>query len=86
VQVLAAPAAGATGRAGYVIGKQQLERAVDRNYLRRTLREIVRRRRPALAGFDIVVRLRTRCARNALPELASEAAALLDTLIASTSR
>jgi ribonuclease P protein component len=83
VQVLAAPAAGSTGRVGYVIGKQQLGRAVDRNYLRRLLRETVRRRRPALERFDVVVRLRIRCARNALPEVALEAAGLLDALVAS---
>ena len=86
MQVLAAPAANGAGRVGYVIGKQQLVRAVDRNYVRRILRETVRRRRPGLGGFDIVVRVRVRCARNVLPELAFEAAGLLDTLVASTHR
>lgn len=84
MQVLAAPAAAGTGRVGYVIGKHQLGRAVDRNYVRRILRETVRRRRPALGRFDIIVRLRVRCARNVLPGLALEAAGLLDTLVAST--
>jgi ribonuclease P protein component len=86
VQVLAVPAATGAGRVGYVIGKQQLVRAVDRNYVRRILRETVRRRRPALGCFDIVVRLRVRCARNVLPALALEAAGLLDALVASTHR
>ena len=86
MQVLAAPATTGTGRVGYVIGKHQLSRAVDRNYLRRILRETVRRRRPALGRFDVVVRLRVRCARNVLPGLALEAAGLLDALVASNHR
>jgi ribonuclease P protein component len=86
VQLLATPAAHGAGRVGYVIGKQQLARAVDRNYVRRVLREAVRRRRPAIARFDIVVRLRLRCARAALPALAAEAGELLDTLLAPSPR
>ena len=86
MQVLAAPAAAGAGRVGYVIGKHQLGRAVDRNYLRRILRETVRRRRPALGQFDIVVRLRVRCARSVLPGLALEAAGLLDALVAAKHR
>ncbi len=84
--MLAAPAAGAAGRVGYVIGKQQLGQAVDRNYARRVLREAVRMRRPALNRFDIVVRLRGRCERAALPKLALEAGELLDALVATIGR
>ncbi len=80
------PAPTGAGRVGYVIGKQQLIRAVDRNYVRRMMREAVRHRRPDLRRFDIVVRLRARCARNSLPTLALEAAGLLDALVASTNR
>jgi ribonuclease P protein component len=86
LQLLAAPAAGAAGRVGYVIGKQQLAQAVDRNYARRVLREAVRRRRPALNCFDIVVRLRGPCEQAALPKLALEAAELLDALVATIDR
>jgi ribonuclease P protein component len=86
VQVLAAPAAAGMGRVGFVIGKQQLVRAVDRNYVRRMMRETVRARRPELGRFDLVLRLRARCARSLLPALALEAAGLLDALIASTHR
>ena len=39
------------GRVGYVIGTKQLPRAVDRNRLRRMLREAIRARRPALSGL-----------------------------------
>ena len=86
LQLLATPAAGAAGRVGYVIGKQQLALAVDRNYVRRVLREAVRGRRPALNRFDIVVRLRGRCDRAALPKLALEAAELLDALVSTIGR
>lgn len=70
------------GRVGYVIGKQQLPRSVDRNYVRRMMREAVRLRRPAVNRYDIVLRLRASCRRVALPGLAREAAELLDALIA----
>lgn len=81
LQLLAAPAADAIGRVGYVIGKQQLSLAVDRNRLRRTLREAVRQRRPALDAFDIVLRLCRRCHAAQLQAVGSEAAALLDALL-----
>ncbi|MGH8713090.1 MAG: ribonuclease P protein component [Casimicrobiaceae bacterium] len=80
LQLLAAPAAGAIGRVGYVIGKQQLSLAVDRNRLRRMLREAVRRRRPALDAFDIVLRLRRRSQPAGLRAIGEEAAVLLDIL------
>ena len=41
LQLLAVPAGGPIGQVGYVIGKQQLKLAVDRNRLRRRLRAIV---------------------------------------------
>jgi ribonuclease P protein component len=66
-----------------VVGKQQLARAVDRNYARRVLREVARGRRAALNRFDIVMRLRGHCERASLPGLALEAAELLDALVSS---
>lgn len=80
--MLAVAASGEVGRVGYVIGKQQLPRSVDRNYVRRMMREAVRLRRPAVSRYDIVLRLRAHCKRAALPALAHEAAELLDALIA----
>jgi len=82
LQLLAAPAEGATGQVGYVIGKQQLTLAVDRNRLKRMLREAVRRRRPALDGFDIVLRLRRVCPPGGIAVVGIEAARLLDALAA----
>jgi len=80
VQVIVAPAADPPGRIGYVIGTKQMPRAVDRNRLRRVLREAIRSRRAALAGLDVVVRLRSGCVRSEVEAIASEAVALLDRL------
>jgi ribonuclease P protein component len=86
LQLLALPAADATGRVGYVIGKKQLGRAVDRNRLKRMLREAIRQRRPGIDAYDVVMRLRRACPASGLRELAAEAAALLDALEASAQR
>ena len=80
VQVLVVPAAEGIGRIGYVIGRKELPRAVDRNRLRRLLREAVQVRRAVTRSFDIVVRLRDGCVRADLPGIAAEAAVLLDSL------
>jgi ribonuclease P protein component len=80
VQLIVAPAAELPGQVGYVIGAKHLPRAVDRNRLRRVLREALRVRRAALSGFDIVLRLRRACGRSEVAAVASEAATLLDGL------
>ena len=80
LQLLAMPAGGAIGQVGYVIGKQQLKLAVDRNRLKRMLREAVRRRRPALDRFDIVLRLRRACPPAGIAAVGTEAERLLDAL------
>ena len=80
VQLIAARASDARGRVGYVIGARHMPRAVDRNRLRRVLRETLRSRGAALAGFDIVVRLRRACARSEVPLVVDEVTALLDRL------
>jgi len=80
VQLIVAPAAEVPGRVGYVIGSRQLARAVDRNRLKRLLREMWRPRRMAMREFDIVLRLRRACSATELAAVAAEAGALLDTL------
>ena len=45
-------------RLGIVIGKRRVKRAVDRNLLRRQIRESFRHRGCDLAGLDIVVLVR----------------------------
>ena len=86
VQLIVAPAADPPGRIGYVIGAKQMPRAVDRNRLRRVLRDAICTRRAVLAGLDIVIRLRRACARSEIEVVASEALALLDRLDRATSR
>lgn len=80
LQLIAAPATGRVGRVGYIIGSKQLKRAIDRNRLRRMLREAIRLRRPGIAAFDVVVRLRRACAPADVKIVAAEAAGLLDAL------
>lgn len=48
----------ATARLGIVIGKRRVKKAVDRNLLRRLMRESFRHRNAELAGLDIVVLVR----------------------------
>ena len=80
LQLLALPATGPVGRVAFVIGKKLLARAVDRNRLKRMLREAVRRRRRVTAAFDVVLRLRQPCPAAELPLTAAEAGSLLDRL------
>ena len=80
LQLIAAPASGPVGRVGYVIPGKQLRRAIDRNRLKRMLREAIRARRPAMNAFDLVLRLRGGCTRAELRATAAEAAVLLDAL------
>lgn len=51
---------GSEARLGMVIGKKLLRRAVDRNRVKRCIRECFRRRRPALPACDLIVRLISR--------------------------
>jgi len=59
-----------------------MPRAVDRNRLRRRLREHVRAARPALDAFDVIVRVRNPVASAAVPAAAAEGLALLQRLLA----
>jgi ribonuclease P protein component len=48
----------AAARLGIVVGKRRVKRAVDRNLLKRLIRESFRHRQDNLAGLDIVVLVR----------------------------
>ena len=46
------------GRVGLVVGRKALPRAVDRNRFKRKLREALRRARPGIEAYDLIVRLK----------------------------
>ena len=50
-----------TARLGIIISKQYVKRAVERNYLRRIIRESFRQHKEMLKGLDIVVLIRSEC-------------------------
>jgi ribonuclease P protein component len=77
LQLIAAPAAGTPGRVGYIIARRSIPRAVDRNRLRRRLREAVRLARPAIARFDVIMRVRGALARADVLAAAAEGRELI---------
>jgi len=82
VQLVAADAVHPPGRIGYVIGRKTLPRAVDRNRLRRRLRETVRALRLALSSYDVILRVKKVENRVELDAAVREAADLLSQLVA----
>jgi ribonuclease P protein component len=82
LQLYAAPAARTPGRVGYVIGGKAMPRAVDRNRLRRRLREALRAARPAVAAYDVVVRVRRAISAPEIDAAVGEAALLVGELLA----
>ena len=82
MQVVATAAARTPGRVGYVIGRKTLPRAVDRNRLRRCLRETVRALRPSIIGFDVIVRVKRAGNRAEIDAAIAEAGRLLAALVA----
>jgi len=51
-------------RLGIIVGKRVARRAVDRNLLKRLVRESFRHRQRELAGFDLLVRPRRALLRD----------------------
>jgi len=60
-----------------------MPRAVDRNRLRRRLREIVRAARPALDAFDVIVRVRSAVPAAEVASAVAEGARLVKRLLGS---
>jgi ribonuclease P protein component len=60
-----------------------MSRAVDRNRLRRRLREIVRAARPALDAFDVIVRVRSAVPAAEVASAVAEGARLVERLLGS---
>lgn len=77
MQIVSAPANHRSGRVGFVVGRKVLPRAVDRNRLKRLLREFLRASRRDVGAFDLVIRLKRPVTAQALPEVAREAATLI---------
>ena len=48
-------------RLGIIIGKHHVKQAVDRNWLRRIVRESFRHHKETLKGLDIIVLMRSEC-------------------------
>ena len=84
LQVVAAPASKPPGRAGFVIGRKVSVRAVDRNRIRRKLREVVRALRPGLLAFDLILRVKQAGNRVEQDAAAREAHDLLAALAGPT--
>lgn len=67
-------------RLGVVVAKKLLKRAVDRNRVKRVVREQFRCRRAALPAYDLVVRLAVKPLPLDADALASDLVALLEKL------
>ena len=80
LQIVFTPARRFPGCAGFVLGRKVLPRAVDRNRVRRILRECLRRNRERLVPYDVIVRLKRAGPRPTFPELADEAEHLIAAL------
>jgi ribonuclease P protein component len=86
LQLLASPAARSPGRAGFAIPNKALPRAVDRNRLRRMLREALRSARPAIESYDVILRLKRGAPRAQFARIAAEAAQMLASLVGGMGR
>jgi ribonuclease P protein component len=84
LQLIVAPAPATGGRIGYIIGRKVAPRAVDRNRMRRKLREAVRVHAEALREHDVVLRVTRATSRAEQDAAALEAARLLAELALST--
>ena len=65
-----------------MIGAKAIPRSVDRNRLRRRLRETLRAARPAVEIYDVIVRVKRAVARNEILAAGAEGAVLVEKLLA----
>jgi ribonuclease P protein component len=85
MQLVAAPAVKPPGRLGLVVPRKALPLAVDRNRVRRMLREAQRAARPEVLDYDVILRLKRGCPRSEFRLVAAEATRLLAALVARNS-
>ena len=85
MQLVSVRAAKPLGRAGFVVGRKALPRAIDRNRLKRLLREMLRTARPDANVLDIVIRPKRPVPAHLLTEAVGEAARLLADAVAAAS-
>jgi ribonuclease P protein component len=64
------------------VGRKALPRAVDRNRIKRKVREALRAARPAIAAYDVIVRLKCPAPGAELAAAADEAQRLIAALAA----
>jgi ribonuclease P protein component len=86
VQLVSVRAAKPLGRAGFVVSRKSLPRAVDRNRLKRLLREMLRATRADATLLDIVIRLKRPVPTYLFDEAVAEAARFLADAAAAASR
>lgn len=79
--VLYKPNALAHARLGMIVSKRYLKRAVDRNWLRRTVRESFRQGQVPLKGLDLVVLMRSEWCPQERKALRVDVANLWETLL-----
>ena len=77
MQVVSMPAQATSGRIGYVMSRKVLGRAVDRNRLKRRLREFLRSMGADARAFDLVIRVKRPVARDSMDDVFREACALI---------
>ncbi len=84
IELIAGPAQAIPGRVGFVVGRKALPRAVDRNRVRRVLRDAAAAARPAIEAYDVILRLKRQCTREEVRAVGTEARALLANLVGRT--
>jgi ribonuclease P protein component len=80
--VLATSTNGCDARLGLAVSKRHVKRAVDRNRLKRIVREVFRHRREQLKGIDIVVMVGPSVLRAENAQLSGSISRHLDRLVA----
>ncbi len=82
LQLIVAPAPEDGGRSGFIIGRKVSPRAVDRNRIRRKLREVLRALPAAADRYDLVLRVKRGRSRREQDAATEEARRLLGELVA----